>query len=42
MIYVCTWNYTLNNVRFLVSDMYKKHGATTLKLHANIIVQQLI
>ena len=26
MIYVCTWNHTLNNVRFLVSDLSKKHG----------------
>ena len=26
MIYVRTWNYTLNNVRSLVSDMSKEHG----------------
>ena len=26
MIYVRMWNYTLNNVRFVVSDMSKEHG----------------
>ena len=26
MIYVCTWNNTLNNVRFLLSNMSKEHG----------------
>ena len=26
MIYVCMWNHTLNNVRFLVSGFSKEHG----------------
>ena len=27
MIYVCTWNHMLDNVRFLISDMSKEHGS---------------
>ena len=26
MIYVCTWNHTLDKVQFVVSDMSKEHG----------------
>ena len=26
MIYVRTWNHTLNNIRFVVIDMSKGHG----------------
>ena len=32
MIYVRTWNHTLNNVRFLVSVFSREHGRLIIKI----------
>ena len=32
MIYVCTWSHTLNNIQFLVSNMFREHGFLSHKL----------